>query len=131
MHWSATLLTALCFSAQACAGSLLQQPFSKADLDPYPTQRPLYFSQDKFKLLVITDTHLLDDQDVHGNASNVNKASADAVTSYLEMEKPDFVVHLGDLVSGERATSSKDVVDAVRQILKPISESEGCPQPCL
>jgi predicted MPP superfamily phosphohydrolase len=123
MLWPAILLTALCITAQASAGSLLQYPLSKHDL----SQRPLHFSQEKFKLLVITDTHLLDDQDSPGNASNVNKASADAVTSYLELEKPDFVVHLGDLVSGERATSSKDVVGAVRQILKPISESVGRP----
>jgi len=85
-----------------------------------PSQTPLYFTNSTFKVLIITDTHLLDDQTVPGNASNVSRASTQAVQSYLQMEKPNFVVHLGDLVSGEAANSSDDVVGAVRQILSPM-----------
>lgn len=77
-----------------------------------------------FTLLVISDTHLLDDQTVPGNASNVNRASQEAVASYLRMEQPDYVVHLGDLISGEAANDTEDVVVAVRQILSPMGEND-------
>lgn len=73
-----------------------------------------------FKIMVVTDTHLLDDQTVPGNASNVSRASAAAAATYLATETPDFVVHLGDIVSGEAANSTADVRGAVRQILAPI-----------
>jgi predicted phosphodiesterase len=95
--------------------SILSAPSRKS-------QRPIHFSNSKFNLLIVADTHLLDDQGTPDNASRVSQASKEAVESYLRMEKPDFVVHTGDLVSGEVATSTADVVDAVRQILRPMGE---------
>ena len=94
-------------------------------LNPYPSQRALHFTHSTFKVLIVTDTHLLDDQTVPGNATNVSRASTQAVESYLAMEKPDYVVHLGDIVSGEAAESAEDVVGAVRQVLGPVGECGG------
>jgi hypothetical protein len=130
MLWYAALLATLLSSVlvpTTASSPSPQKPLKALPiLDPYPDHRPLYFSRDgTFKLLILTDTHLLDDQDVHGNASNVNRASTDAVESYLEMEMPDFVVHLGDLISGERAKNEEEVVGAIRQILGPLSEYYG------
>lgn len=129
----ARLLVLLAFVGLALSLSIPQESFSTtspssraAPLDPYPLQPLLSFGASnvkKFKLLIITDTHLLDDQTVPGNASNVSRASTDAVRQYLEAEKPDYVVHLGDLVSGEVANSSAQVRDAVRQILGPAGEA--------
>ncbi|PWN93389.1 Metallo-dependent phosphatase [Acaromyces ingoldii] len=130
----ARLLVLLACVGLASSLSIPQESFSTtsassraAPLDPYPSQPLLSFgasTPEKFKLLIITDTHLLDDQTVPGNASNVSRASTDAVRQYLEVEKPDYVVHLGDLVSGEVANSSAQVRDAVRQILGPAVEKQ-------
>ncbi|PWN22163.1 Metallo-dependent phosphatase [Microstroma glucosiphilum] len=93
-------------------------------LNPYPSHPRLSFSQSQsrstFKLLVLTDTHLLDDGGSPGNASTLNALSTTAVEKYLEMEKPDYVVHLGDLISGEAARSKEEVEEAVGMILGPM-----------
>jgi predicted MPP superfamily phosphohydrolase len=101
----------------------VQEPLLLDSLNPYPNQRALHFNKHSaFKVVVITDTHLLDDQNVAGNRSNVNYATTSAVETYLEVEKPDFVVHLGDIISGEVAKNTSDVVGAVRQVLSPMGE---------
>ncbi|MCO5566209.1 hypothetical protein L7F22_019885 [Adiantum nelumboides] len=95
---------------------------------PYPINLPLLQfkpskqSESSFKVMVITDTHLLDDQTVPGNASNVAIASRNAVRTYVSQEQPDFVVHLGDLISGEAANNTKDVQNAIREILSPMKD---------
>lgn len=58
--------------------------------DPYAGMQRLHFKPEGFKLMVISDTHLLDGQ---GNSSQENVArynamSQRAVEEYLEVEKP-------------------------------------------
>lgn len=53
-------------------------------------------------------------------AAYYNQKSADAVTTYIQQKKPNYAVHLGDLVSGEVAKDANEVSAAVKQILTPI-----------
>lgn len=114
--------SALPLQATMASPSPLADPRSPNPLlDSYPSHPRLSFSPRKtFKLLVLTDTHLLDDGGSPGNASTLNALSTRAVERYLEMEKPDYVVHLGDLVSGEAAKSTQEVEEAVEMILGPM-----------
>lgn len=125
---AAVSLLVLQVLASAAASPLLpsiqQQPLATSTR----CQPMIHFNDSAFKIMIISDTHLLDDQTVPGNATNVDRASTQAVRSYLEMENPNYVVHLGDIVSGEVANSANDVEAAVRQILSPIGE---CSLPCL
>ncbi|PWN25593.1 Metallo-dependent phosphatase [Jaminaea rosea] len=99
---------------------------SSLPADPYPTQPLVHFNpSQRFKIIVVTDTHLLD-----GNGSSkpediarVNAMSQRAVRTYIRDEGPDYVVHLGDFVSGEFAHSELNVSRAVTQILEPIAEA--------
>lgn len=125
-----SLVALLCgVTAASAAATPPQQAFhhSSTNTDPYPSQPLLHFhpGTNQFKILVITDTHLLD-----GNGSSkpsdiarVNSLSQSAVHTYLRDEKPDYVVHLGDYVSGESAHSAKNVSNAVAQILQPIIQA--------
>lgn len=99
-----------------------QEPKEPNLLDPFPHQPLLHFSDisGSFRLAVITDTHLLDGQE---NASKLNAQSTFAVRQYLSMEQPDYIVHAGDIVSGEAATSSQDVRLAIEQIFRPVVEA--------
>ncbi|PWN32973.1 Metallo-dependent phosphatase [Meira miltonrushii] len=134
------LLALLC-GLVACAPTRLSQSTLMARSDdcfkghPYPANLPLLQfkpctsrlpsqgpSSSSFKVMVITDTHLLDDQTVPGNASNVARASRNAVRTYISQEQPDFVVHLGDMISGEAANNTKDVQSAIREILSPMKD---------
>lgn len=70
------------------------------------------FGQDgKFKILQITDTHY-----IAGNPASAR--ALDNVCQMLDMEKPDLVIHTGDIIFGKPAEES------LRQILQPISERE-------
>lgn len=75
-----------------------------------------------FKVMVVSDTHLLDGQGSQAieNITRVNALSTNALTRYIELEQPDFVIHNGDLVSGESANSTQDVRKAVHQLLGPL-----------
>ncbi len=63
----------------------------------------------KFKILQITDTHY-----IAGNPKS--KRALDNVNQMLDLEKPDLVIHTGDVIFGEPAEQS------LREILTPISE---------
>lgn len=89
--------------------------------DPYPTKPRIFFSSNgSFKIAVITDTHYLDGQE---NAGEIAANSSAATEYYLRTEKPNFVVHNGDLISGEAANSEENAMSGVTAALKPISES--------
>lgn len=119
-------------------------------VDPYPSLPSLHFNNARFKLMVVSDTHLLDGQG-NQSAENVrkyNKLAQDALIHYLEVEKPgemvsvvllsrrieltsfpspclkDYVVHNGDLISGEGANSTAHARAAVNQILSPIIKAK-------
>lgn len=140
---SLLLVAAIAFPATADAAPAqvsLRAPLPGFIGHPYPVGQPILQFKRKagksssesaskpghgsasFKVMVITDTHLLDDQTVPGNASNVARASTKAVQTFVKQERPDFVVHLGDLVSGEAANDTEQVRHAVRQILSPMVE---------
>ena len=71
-----------------------------------------YFNKNgKFKILQITDTHY-----VAGNPKSVR--ALDNVKQMLDLEKPDLVIHTGDVVYGKPAEQS------LREILAPISERQ-------
>lgn len=63
----------------------------------------------KFKILQITDTHY-----IAGNPKSIR--ALDNVNQMLDLEKPDLVIHTGDLIYGKPAEKS------AREILAPISE---------
>ena len=68
-----------------------------------------YNKDGKFKILQITDTHY-----VAGNPKS--SRALDNVIEMLDTEKPDLVIHTGDIVYGKPAEQS------IREILAPISE---------
>lgn len=63
----------------------------------------------KFKILQFTDTHY-----IAGNPKS--KRALDNVIQMLDTEKPDLVIHTGDVIFGEPAEES------LREILAPIAE---------
>lgn len=68
-----------------------------------------FFNKDgKFKILQLTDTHY-----VAGDPKSVR--ALDNVNQMLDLEKPDLVIHTGDVVYGKPAERS------IREILEPIS----------
>ncbi|HUH33841.1 MAG TPA: metallophosphoesterase family protein [Daejeonella sp.] len=70
----------------------------------------LSFNKDgKFKIMQLTDTHY-----IAGNPKS--KRALDNVNQMLDLEKPDLVIHTGDIIFGEPAEQS------LREILGPISE---------
>ncbi len=74
------------------------------------SETKLSFNKDgKFKILQITDTHY-----IAGNPKS--KRALKNVEQMLDLEKPDLVIHTGDVIFGKPAEKS------LRQILEPISE---------
>lgn len=59
-------------------------------LDPYAGMQQLHFKPEGFKLMVVSDTHLLDGQgnSSQENVGRYNAMSQRAVEEYLEVEKP-------------------------------------------
>jgi Calcineurin-like phosphoesterase len=89
--------------------------------DPSPNLPLLSFDAGgNFKVAIVTDTHLLDGQN---NSQILADQSEAAVRTYLVQENPNFVVHLGDLISGEAANNTRDVENGVVQILRPMSDA--------
>ncbi len=74
-----------------------------------PSKTKLTFNKDgKFKILQLTDTHYVaGDPRSERALKNVNQM--------LDLEKPDLVIHTGDVIFGKPAEES------LRQILEPIS----------
>lgn len=83
---------------------------------------PLRFDRGKFKILVLSDTHFNDDEGIPGHTPVTDKKSASYINNYLDAEQPDFVVHLGDMISGEQAKSTADVEKAIDTLLQPMSK---------
>ena len=72
--------------------------------------RNFFFNKDgKFKILQLTDTHY-----IAGDSRSVR--ALNNVNQMLDLEKPDLVIHTGDVVFGKPAEQS------VREILAPIAE---------
>lgn len=70
----------------------------------------LFYNKDgKFKILQLTDTHY-----IAGNPKS--ERALNNVIQMLDLEKPDLVIHTGDVIYGKPAEQS------VREILAPISE---------
>ena len=69
----------------------------------------LFFNKEgKFKILQLTDTHY-----IAGNPKS--ERALKNINQMLDLEKPDLVIHTGDVIFGEPAEPS------VRQILEPMS----------
>jgi predicted phosphodiesterase len=74
------------------------------------SETKLSFNKDgKFKILQLTDTHY-----IAGNPKS--KRALENVNQMLDLEKPDLVIHTGDVIFGKPAEES------LRQILTPISD---------
>lgn len=71
--------------------------------------RLFYNREGKFKILQLTDTHY-----IAGNPKS--ERALRNVNQMLDLEKPDLVIHTGDIIFGEPAELS------VREILDPISK---------
>ena len=76
-----------------------------------PARKLSYNKNGKFKILQLTDTHYISGDPRSARAlKNVNEV--------LDAEKPDLVIHTGDLIFGNPAEAS------IREILNPISKRE-------
>ncbi|CAO1635681.1 unnamed protein product [Parajaminaea phylloscopi] len=122
MMWRAAVVVAV---ALASVVSARPRPFfapAARNVDPYPDHPPLHFKHSSFKLMVVSDTHLLDGQGNQSaaNVAKYNKMAHDAVVHYIHQEKPDYIVHNGDFISGESANNTAQAKAAVREILGPI-----------
>ena len=87
-----------------------KKPQKKADEVPeivYPSFR--YNANGKFKILQFTDTHY-----VSGDSRSARALKN--VEQMLDAEKPDLVIHTGDVIYGKPAEPS------LREILQPISD---------
>jgi 3',5'-cyclic AMP phosphodiesterase CpdA len=74
-----------------------------------PPRKLSYNKDGKFKILQLTDTHYISGDPRSARAlKNVNEV--------LDAEKPDLVIHTGDLIFGKPAEAS------IREILEPISK---------
>ena len=74
------------------------------------SSRDFFFNKEgKFKILQLTDTHY-----IAGDPRSVR--ALDNVNQMLDLEKPDLVIHTGDIVFGKPAEQS------VREILAPMAE---------
>ncbi|MDD3064347.1 MAG: metallophosphoesterase family protein, partial [Massilibacteroides sp.] len=88
--------------------SVLEEPSLYGNKEA--TQITLKFNkQGKFKILQLTDTHY-----IYGNPKS--ERALKNVEQMLDLEKPDLVVHTGDVIFGKPAEPS------VREILDPISK---------
>lgn len=74
-----------------------------------PKPKLAYNKDGKFKILQLTDTHY-----IAGNPKS--ERALKNVNQMLDLEKPDLVIHTGDIVFGEPAEAS------VRQILDPMAQ---------
>ncbi|CAO1613481.1 unnamed protein product [Sympodiomycopsis kandeliae] len=118
------MVTAIVVAACGVAcGPLHQRPVSSEEATAVP---PLSFTSEGFKILVVSDTHLLDGQGSQAaeNISAINAMTTNALSRYIAMERPDFIVHNGDYISGEAANSTENVRSAMKQILTPIVKAD-------
>ena len=82
--------------------------FMPSDAMRQVLDKQLYFKEDgTFKILQITDTHY-----IAGDPRS--KRALDNVNQMLDLEKPDLVIHTGDVIFGKPAEAS------VREILQPM-----------
>ncbi len=92
--------------AVASTAVLARENFPEQEDD---SARKFFFNKEgKFKILQLTDTHY-----VAGDPKSVR--ALDNVNQMLDLEKPDLVIHTGDVVFGKPAEKS------IREILAPIS----------
>ncbi len=92
------------------ATSSVAQLFAPATVSEESTPKSkLSFNKDgKFKIVQLTDTHY-----ISGNPKS--ERALENVKQMLDLEKPDLVIHTGDVIFGKPAEPS------VREILEPIS----------
>ena len=99
-------------SATAVSNTLLGSPLTeqKQNSGDSSVAREFTYNKDgKFKILQLTDTHYISGDPRSERAlKNVNEM--------LDAEKPDLVIHTGDVIFGKPAEAS------IREILEPISK---------
>jgi len=97
-------------ASSSTANTLLSNEVSaKKQERSFSTQEFAYNSNGKFKILQVTDTHF-----VAGNPKS--ERALKNMNEMLDREKPDLVIHTGDIIFGEPAEVS------IREILEPISK---------
>ncbi len=79
-----------------------------SDEQSNPLQRLSYNRDGKFKILQLTDTHY-----ISGNP--LSAMALDNINKVLDAEKPDLVIHTGDIIFGKPAEAS------IRELLEPVS----------
>lgn len=97
------------------------QSVSSATPPPYSPflSLPILPSNRPFKVLILADLHFGEAQDLWwGPAQDVN--STRVIESVLTAESPDFVVLLGDLVTGEDLVNATNATAYVDRLLEPI-----------
>lgn len=100
------------------SGMLSPESGIRQSLNDTPDDKSLTQAKDfqfnksgKFKILQLTDTHYIAGDDR-------SEAALNNVRQMLELEKPDLVIHTGDVIFGKPAEKS------LRQILKPMSDKK-------
>ncbi|KAL4247635.1 Metallo-dependent phosphatase-like protein [Abortiporus biennis] len=90
-------------------------------LDPYPNKPRVTFRQDgTFKITVFSDLHYGENPwDDWGPQQDVN--SAQLMRQALTIEKPDYVVLNGDLITGEN-TFAENSTTLIDEIVAPLNE---------
>lgn len=91
------------FFPQTANGKALE-----STMDPTGKTKLSYNKNGKFKILQLTDTHY-----ISGNPKS--ERALENVKQMLDLEKPDLVIHTGDVVFGKPAEAS------IREILEPVS----------
>lgn len=131
---AAIAVTAVLFLARASGlavpplSSARQETFvaRNAIMDRSTASSTLAMTDAGFKIMVVSDTHVLDGQGSQApeNVTRITSQTTQALERYIAMERPDFIVHNGDLLSGEAANSTQDVREAMQQLLKPIVQAQ-------
>ena len=73
------------------------------------------FKNGKFKVMQITDTHYI-------KGDERSKRSFNAVSEIIESERPDFLIHTGDVISDGNPKHEIDAIGSMKEILGVVSD---------
>ena len=99
------------------AQSLAESNVDGKRIDMETVTHEFRFRNGKFKIMQITDTHY-----IAGDARS--KRSYDAVTEIIESERPDFLIHTGDIISDGNPSHKIDAIASLKEILSVASDHQ-------
>ena len=99
------------------AQSLAESNVDGKRIDKETVTHEFRFRNGKFKIMQITDTHY-----IAGDARS--KRSYDTVTEIIESERPDFLIHTGDIISDGNPSHKIDAISSMKEILSVASDHQ-------